>query len=158
MKQPKTNALRLLEKAGILYTPHEYDTGDGLLDGVSVAHKTGLDVAAVFKTLVTKAADGRVLVFCVPVAKELDLKKAAKAAGAKSVTMLPVAQITPTTGYVKGGCSPVGMKKLYPTFIDATAETLPAIAVSGGRIGLQVQLAPQALQRLVNALFSDLTV
>jgi Cys-tRNA(Pro)/Cys-tRNA(Cys) deacylase len=156
MKQPKTNTLRLLEKAGISYTPYEYDTSDGLLDGVSVAHKTGLDVAAVFKTLAAKAADGRVLVFCVPVAKALDLKKAAKAAGAKSVAMLPVAQITPITGYVKGGCSPVGMKKLYPTFIDATAETLSAVAVSGGRVGLQVQLVPQDLQRLVNALFSDI--
>ena len=158
MKRPKTNALRLLEKAGISYVPDEYDVSDGSLDGVSVAHKTGFEANVVFKTLVAKAADGCVLVFCIPVAAELDLKKAAKAAGAKSVAMLTVAQITPVTGYVKGGCSPVGMKKLYTTFIDSTAEVLPAIVVSGGRIGLQVQLAPQDLLTITKASYAQITV
>lgn len=155
MKHAKTNAMRLLEKAHIPYTPHEYETADGALDGISVAHKTGFDEAMVFKTLVTKAADGRVLVFCIPVAAELNLKKAARA---KSIAMLPVSDITPVTGYVKGGCSPVGMKKTYPTWLHESAAALPAIVVSGGRIGLQIELAPGDLLGATAAAYADLTV
>ena len=156
MKQSKTNALRLLDNAGIRYTPLEYETADGALDGVSVAHKIGRSEAAVFKTLVAQGASGRALVFCIPVAEELDLKIAARAAGEKSVAMLPAAQLTPLTGYVKGGCSPIGMKKLYPTFIDATAEGQALVVVSGGRIGLQVELTPAALADIAKAAFAAL--
>ena len=156
MKQSKTNALRLLDSAGIRYTPLEYVTADGALDGISVAHKTGRDTAAVFKTLVARGASGQALVFCIPVAQELDLKMAARAAGEKSAAMLPAAQLTPLTGYVKGGCSPLGMKKMFPTFIDASAQGQALILVSGGRVGLQVELAPAALADAARAAFAPL--
>lgn len=146
MKQPKTNAMRILEREKIPYTPHEYDTA-GEIDGVSVAHKTGQDPARVFKMLVTEGRSGGHYVFCIPVAQELDLKAAAQAAGEKSIAMIHVKDITPLTGYVRGGCSPVGMKKQLPTFIDGSAQTHPTILVSGGRIGLQVELAPADLAR-----------
>ena len=143
----KTNAMRLLESLGISYVMHQYEAGDGVIDGVSVARKTGQDPARVFKTLVTKGGSGAVLVFCIPVERELDLKRAARAAKEKSVAMLPLADVTPTTGYVRGGVSPMGMKKRYPTFLDSSALKHPTILVSGGRIGLQIELAPQDLLR-----------
>lgn len=146
MKQAKTNAMRLLERAGIPYTPHEYATDDGALDGISVADKTGQDRQKVYKTLVARGASGAVYVFCIPVAAELNLKLAAHAAGEKNIHMLPLAEITPTTGYVRGGCSPVGMKKQYPTFLHEAAMEQSAILVSGGRVGLQIEITPQNLQ------------
>lgn len=157
MKISKTNAMRLLEQQGIAYTCHSYATNDGALDGVSVAAKTGQNPEKVYKTLVTKGAGGGVYVFCIPVAEELNLKLAAKAAGEKSVQMLPLAQITQVTGYVRGGCSPVGMKKQYPTFVHDKAAALASMVVSGGRVGLQVELPPQDLQRATNCVFAPLT-
>ncbi len=156
MKQAKTNAMRLLEQQGIPYIPHEYTAKDGAIDGISVAQKTGQDPRCVFKTLVTHA-ENRYFVFCIPVAEELDLKAAARAAGEKNIAMLPLAEITKVTGYVRGGCSPLGMKKQYPTFIDASANTLAKIVVSGGKIGLQIELEPSLLGAATGAVFAALT-
>lgn len=155
MAQPKTNAMRKLESAGIEYSYYTYDTKDGLLDGVSVAAKVGKPAESVYKTLVTKSG-AEPLVFVVPVACELDMKKAARAMGVKSVEMAKLSDITPLTGYVKGGCSPVGMKKQYRTVIDETAQALSRIVVSAGKIGGQIELPPLALAELIGAAFADI--
>lgn len=150
MAKGKTNAMRLLDAAGMEYGIHEYDNKDGKIDGVSVAHKIGIEPGRVFKTLVAHGAGG-LFVFVVPVEAELDLKKAARAAGEKKIDMLPVKDIQKHTGYIRGGCSPVGMKKLYPTFIDKQAEKFASVVVSAGRIGMQIELSPQKLADIVNA-------
>lgn len=144
VKTAKTNAMRILEQAGIPYAAHEYDGSHGAVDGLAVARQTGQDPARVFKTLVTHGAD-QIFVFCIPVAAELDLKAAARAAGQKNIEMLPLSQITQVTGYVRGGCSPLGMKKRYPVFLDERAKDWGTILVSGGKIGLQIELAPEQL-------------
>lgn len=149
-KEEKTNAMRLLERAGVPYTPHTYDASDGHIDGAAVARKCGQNPADVYKTLVTHGADGGYYVFVVPVEAELDLKAAARAAGVKSVAMIPVADINRVTGYVRGGCSPVGMKKNYPTYFDQSALGRSTIFVSGGRIGTQVEVQPTALLAAVS--------
>ena len=154
----KTNVMRALERAKITYTPHYYDASDGLIDGVSVAKKVNLPSEAVFKTLVTRGHGGSVLVFVIPVQKELDLKKAARAAAVKSVEMHRQSELLPTTGYVHGGCSPVGMKKRFPTFVDASAGSLPSMTVSAGKIGAQAELAPGDLLRITGGLLADLCV
>lgn len=156
-KIQKTNAMRMLDTLHIAYTPHEYDCGDGAIDGVSVAKKTGQDPDRVFKTLVTQGASKAFYVFVIPVAAELDLKKAAKSVGEKSIAMLHVADLLKTTGYIRGGCSPVGMKKLFVTRVDETAELFDTILVSGGKQGLQVELAPADLLRAAQAETADLT-
>ena len=153
----KTNVMRILEQKNISYTAHTYDPGAGL-DGVSVARQLGQDPAQVFKTLVARGASGGLYVFDIPAAENLDLKKAARAVGEKSVAMLPQKELLPLTGYVHGGCSPVGMKKQYPTVFDETAEILDTIMVSAGKIGVQVELDPAALIALVDAVTADLTV
>ncbi|WNS81061.1 Cys-tRNA(Pro) deacylase [Domibacillus sp. DTU_2020_1001157_1_SI_ALB_TIR_016] len=155
MAKGKTNAVRLLDAAGIEYKMHEYDNKDGKIDGVSVAHKIGIEPGRVFKTLVTEGAGG-LFVFVVPVEAELDLKRAARAAGEKKVDMLPVKEIQKQTGYIRGGCSPVGMKKLYPTFIDTQAKEFESIVVSAGRIGAQIELSPRKLAEAVNASFCEI--
>ncbi len=144
----KTNAMRLLEKAGVRYGTHQYDSGDGIVDGVSVARKIGVPEVRVFKTLVTQGHSGGHYVFVIPVAAELDLKLAAKAVGEKSVELIPLASLTRLTGYVRGGCSPFGMKKPFPTVLDSTAEGMETIVVSAGRLGRQVELAPADLLRV----------
>ena len=154
MAQAKTNAQRMLEKEKILYLAHTYETGDGHIDGVSVAHKMGIDPAVVFKTLVTRGASKGIYVFVVPVALELNLKAAARAVGEKSVEMVAVKEITPLTGYVRGGCSPVGMKKHYPTVVDESARPLERMIVSAGRIGGQIELAPGDLQKATGCSFA----
>ena len=156
-KEDKTNVMRVLEQKGIPYTPHTYDP-DGGLDGVSVAERLGQDPAAVFKTLVARGASGGLYVFDIPAAETLDLKKAAKAVGEKSIAMLHQKELLPLTGYVHGGCSPVGMKKQYPTVFDETAELFSTICVSAGKIGFQVELEPAALMELVGASTADLTI
>ena len=158
MKEQKTNVMRILEQKKIPYAAHEYPHGDAPVDGVSVAQLTGQDPATVFKTLVTVGASKTNYVFVIPVAKELDLKKAAKAVGEKSIAMIHVSEITPLTGYVRGGCSPVGMKKLFRTVFDSTAEQLDKILVSGGKIGTQIETAPADLIALVRGTTADLTV
>lgn len=155
MSELKTNAMRILDAMHVSYQLHTYEPGESV-DGVSVAAKMGMDVNKVYKTLVTQGKGGGFFVFVVPVARELDLKKAARAAGEKSVEMIPVKEINRHTGYIRGGCSPVGMKKKYLTFIDESARGLPAMVVSGGRIGLQMEIAPEDLARSVSARFADL--
>ena len=155
-KTEKTNVMRLLEQKKLLYTPHDY-LATGAVSGVEVAAALGEPPERVFKTLVTTGASGGHYVFVIPVAEELDLKKAAKAVGEKSIAMLPQKELLPLTGYIHGGCSPIGMKKLYPTFIDESAQLFDTICVSAGKIGAQVELAPDALCGLISAKYAELT-
>ncbi len=154
-KETKTNALRLLERAGLHYDTISYDPAGGI-DGVSVAKQVDMPLNMAYKTLLTKGASGGCYVFVIPVAAELSLKKAACAAGEKSVTMAPQGELLALTGYVKGGCSPVGMKKPYPTFIHTEAQNLKIMGVSAGRIGLELLIAPHALAKIISANFVDL--
>lgn len=155
--EQKTNAMRLVEQAGIPYTPHTYPHGHEAVDGITVASLIGRDPAQVFKTLVTRGTSGNYFVFVIPVADELDLKKAARAAGEKSVAMIPVADINKVTGYVRGGCSPVGLKKPYPVYLDDSALLQETILVSAGKIGQQIELAPDDLLNLVSGNMEALT-
>jgi Cys-tRNA(Pro)/Cys-tRNA(Cys) deacylase len=144
-KIAKTNAARLLDKERIPYEVLQYEAADGLNDGISVAHKIGYPKEQVFKTLVAAGNSKQVYVFIIPVAHELDLKLAAIAAGEKKVELVPVKEILNITGYIKGGCSPLGMKKTFPTFIAIDATELSEIIVSAGKIGMQLKLQPQDL-------------
>ena len=157
MKNVRTNVARLLEAAGIVCVEHRYDIADGAIDAVSVARKLGEPVEQVFKTLVTVGASRNHYVFVIPVMRELDLKKAAKAAGEKSVAMIRQKDLLPLTGYVHGGCSPVGMKKAFPTFIHESAEKEDQIFVSAGKVGFQVGVNPKDLSVLVRFAWADLT-
>ena len=158
-KEAKTNAMRILEREKVPYTAHEYAHEEGVaVDGVTVAQMTGMDPAKVFKTLVARGASKTPYVFVIPVACELDLKKAAKAVGEKSVAMLNVSELTPLTGYVRGGCSPVGMKKAFPTVFDESVLNVPTVMVSAGKIGAQVEVAPADLMALLGAQTADITV
>ena len=156
-KEEKTNVMRILDQKKIPYTAHTYPA-DGPIDGVSVAGYLGQDVEQVFKTLVTKGASGAYYVFDIPVAENLDLKKAAKAVGEKSVAMLPQKELLPLTGYVHGGCSPVGMKKQFPTVFHKTALGYDTVCVSAGKIGAQVECDPNALIALLRAKTADVIV
>lgn len=148
MAHIKTNAMRILDHAGVVYTHHSYES-NGFVDGVSVAAKIGKNQAQVYKTLVAKGASRTHYVFIIPVAEELDLKAAAKTVGEKSVEMIKVTDITKITGYIRGGCSPIGMKKLYRTVIDETCTAYDTIIVSAGKIGMQLELNPADLIRVV---------
>ena len=158
VKEEKTNVMRTLEQKQIPYTAHTYPTDGGAMDGVSVAAYLGQDPESVFKTLVAKGASGQYYVFDIPVADSLDLKKAAKAVGEKSIAMLPQKELLPLTGYVHGGCSPVGMKKQFPTVFHETVEIIDTIMVSAGKIGFQVQCDPAELLALLDAATADVTV
>ena len=158
VKEEKTNVMRTLEQKKIPYTAYTYPTEGGAMDGVSVAAYLGVDPEEVFKTLVAKGASGQYYVFDIPVAESLDLKKAAKAVGEKSIAMLPQKELLPLTGYVHGGCAPVGMKKPFPTVFHETAEILDCIMVSAGKIGFQIQCRPEDLIALVGATTADVTV
>lgn len=155
-KEEKTNVARLLDQRGIPYTAHSYPA-DGPVDGVSVAGCLGQDVERVFKTLVCKGASGAHYVFDIPVAESLDLRKAAKAVGEKSVAMIPQKELLPLTGYVHGGCSPVGMKKRFPTVFHETVALFETICVSAGKIGHQVEVDPAKLMDFLGATAADLT-
>ena len=158
MREEKTNVMRTLEQKKIPYTPrYSPHTPGEAVAGAEVARLLGQDPAAVFKTLVTRGASGALHVFVLPVLEELDLKKAARAAGEKSVQLIHLRELTPLTGYVRGGCSPIGMKKRLPTVIDRSALGLPRMAVSAGRIGCQVELSPADLASVTGAAFADLT-
>ncbi len=152
----KTNVMRLLEAKKIPYTAHTYDP-DPSLSGEEIAEILGEDSACVYKTLVTVGKTNRNYVFVIPVGQELDLKKAARAAGEKSVSMIPQKELLPLTGYVHGGCSPVGMKKPFPTFVHRTAEQQERIFVSAGKVGFQIEVSPKDLQGLVRFRFADVT-
>ena len=156
-KEEKTNVMRTLEQKKIAYTAHAYDP-DGPIDGVSVAQTLGQAPERVFKTLVTRGASGGYYVFDIPVAESLDLKKAAKAVGEKSVAMLPQKELLGLTGYVHGGCSPVGMKKQFPTVFHETAVLYDTICVSAGRIGAQAECRPGDLIALLRADTADIIV
>ncbi len=156
-KYTKTNAIRLLEQQKIKFDVLEYETGDGLVDGVSVAEKIGHPVTSVFKTLVAKASAQKLFVFVIPVAEELDLKAAAKVVGEKKIEMLAVKELLGYTGYVRGGCSPVGMKKLYPTVIDASAREQGSIIVSAGKIGMQMNVQVDDLLTVTKAQLAPIT-
>ena len=158
-KEEKTNVMRTLEQKKVPYTPHAYPHDGGEApDGVTVAHSLGLDPARVFKTLVTKGASGGYYVFDIPVAETLDLKKAARAVGEKSVAMLPARELLPLTGYVHGGCSPVGMKKPFPTVFHVSALAQETIFVSAGRIGFQVEVKAEELIALIGGKIEDIIV
>ena len=150
----KTNVMRVLEAKKIAYTSHSYEPDAGL-SGEEIAGLLGEDPERVFKTLVTKGKSGQHYVFVIPVAKELDLKAAAKAVGEKSVEMIHVKELQPLTGYVRGGCTAIGMKKTFPTVIDSSAKDLPKIIVSGGKIGIQLELSPADLARAAGAEYAD---
>ena len=157
-KQKKTNVMRILDQKKIPYTAHEYPHEEGVaVDGMTVAKSLGQEPGSVFKTLVTRGASGEYYVFDIPVAAELDLKKAAKAVGEKNVAMLHVAELLPLTGYVRGGCSPVGMKKPFPTVFHETVVLFESICVSAGKIGAQVEVAPADLIALLGAQTADIT-
>lgn len=152
----KTNALRLAECAGLDFEVFEYDVSDGRVDGGSVAEKIGRSPDEVFKTLVAEAPGHEYFVFIVPSAGELDLKKAARAVDRKNIELIRLKDLQPLTGYIHGGCSPLGMKKLFPTFIDETAQLFDRIWVSGGKVGLNIAVAPDALAKVINAGFADI--
>ena len=156
-KEEKTNVMRTLEQKKLPYTAHTYDPA-GPIDGVSVAQTLGQLPERVFKTLVTKGASGAYYVFDIPVAENLDLKKAAKAVGEKSVAMLPQKELLPLTGYVHGGCSPVGMKKQFPTVFHETALLYDTVCVSAGKVGFQVECRPGDLVALLRAKTADIIV
>lgn len=155
-KEVKTNAMRLLDRLHIEYTHHTYECGE-FKDGVHIADLAGLPYERVFKTLVTVSGQAH-FVFVLPVHKELDLKKAARAANVKSLSMLPLKEVTAVTGYVRGGCTALGMKKKFPTFLDASAENADMIIVSGGKIGSQISLSPDAFLKATDGIFADITM
>ena len=156
-KEVKTNAMRMLDRAKISYGVINYDCGD-FIDGVHVAEKTGAPVEQSFKTLVLRGKSGQYYVCVLPVAAEVDLKKAARMMEEKSLEMLHVKDINKVTGYVRGGCSPLGMKKLFPTVIHESAREYDRIYISGGRIGTTIVVAPEPLAELTGAKFADITV
>ena len=153
----KTNVMRLLDSKKIHYVSHTY-TPNAKLTGEEIAALIKEDGRVVFKTLVTRGRSGGYYVFVIPVPAELDLKKAAKAAGEKSIAMIPQKELLPLTGYIHGGCSPIGMKKAFPTFIHETATEYDTICVSAGKVGLQIEIAPEDLAKAVRCGFADLTV
>ncbi len=153
----KTNVMRLLDAAGISYRIVTYEVDENDLSGVHVAEQLGEDKDQCFKTLVLRGERCGYIVCCIPVAEEVDLKKAAKAAGDKKVDMIPMKELLPVTGYIRGGCSPIGMKKRFPTYIDDTAELFDEIGVSGGQRGFQIFISPEDLCRYVDGIFVSLT-
>lgn len=155
-KEAKTNAMRILEKNKVHYEVLTYEC-DEFIDGLHTAKKTGAPVEQSFKTLVLKGKSGQYYVMVVPIANELDLKKAAKAAGEKSLDMIPVKEINQITGYIRGGCSPLGMKKQFPTIIHETAEKYDKIYISGGQIGTTISLDPEKLRSITGGNYANIT-
>ena len=153
-KEVKTNAMRMLERMNIPYEFQNYDC-DGFTDGLETADSLGLPHELVYKTIVTTGKSGDHYVFVIPVEQEIDLKKAARAVGEKSLELLPLKQLTAVTGYVRGGCTAVGMKKQFPTVIDESARDLDEFYVSGGRVGTQLRLAPEGLKKAASATYAD---
>jgi Cys-tRNA(Pro)/Cys-tRNA(Cys) deacylase len=153
----KTNAMRLLESAQIEYQALEYEVDENDLSGMHIAHQLSMDPDMMFKTIVARGEKQGILVFCIPVSCEIDLKKAAQAAGDKRVELLPVKELLGITGYIRGGCSPVGMKKKFPTFIDETCLIFDQITVSAGVRGCQLLLDPEKLVAFLDAKPCDLT-
>jgi len=157
MSNLKTNAMRILDKEGVSYLTHSYDIHDGVIDGVSVAKKLGQPVEQVFKTLVAQGTSKEYYVFVIPVAEELDLKAAARTVGEKTVEMIKVADINKVTGYIRGGCSPIGMKKQYKTVLDSSSQKQDTIIFSAGKIGYQIQMSPDDLVRIIRCKVESIT-
>ncbi|MDE5763502.1 MAG: Cys-tRNA(Pro) deacylase [Ruminococcus sp.] len=155
-KELKTNAMRFLDKSKIAYTIQVYECSE-FIDGIHVAEKLNQPLDETFKTLIAQGKSGTYYCFLLPVAMELDLKKAAKSVGEKSVELLHVKDITKVTGYVRGGCTPIGMKKQFMTVIHESAENLELFYISGGRIGTQIRLSPKSLVKAIRGKFSDIT-
>ena len=155
-KEEKTNVMRILDRKRVPYTPHTYPVGDAVPDGVTVARMLGQDPSAVFKTLVARGASGGYYVFDIPVADTLDLKKAATTAGAKKAELIPIKELLPLTGYIRGGCTPIGMKKPLPIFFHRTATDFDHIFVSAGVRGLQLKINPSDLIAFTSASTADL--
>lgn len=157
MSNSKTNAMRILDSNKINYSMLSYTTKKGEhMDGVEVAHQIGRDINEVYKTLVAQGISKNIYVYVIPVHENLDLKKAAKVAKEKSVAMINVNDINKFTGYIRGGCSPIGMKKLYKTFVNDTAKNLDTIIVSAGKIGQQIELSPSDLELVIGCEFVDI--
>lgn len=152
----KTNAMRILDAKKISYEMLTYDNKDGNIDGISVAEKIGRNPKEVYKTLVAQGGSKNIYVFIIPVEAELDLKKAAKVADEKKVEMIPVKDIQKWTGYIRGGCSPIGMKKEYRTFLDESSMQLDTIIVSAGKIGIQIVIEPAQLKEIAKVEIVDL--
>ena len=152
-----TNAMRLLKQAGIEFDTSTYEVDESDLSGVHLAQVLGVDVDCVFKTLVTRSDKRNIYVFCIPAAQELDLKKCATAVGEKKIEMTQVKELLGLTGYIRGGCSPVGMKKKFPTVFDETAQLFDRIYVSAGQRGIQMIVDPMVLAEYVEARFADVT-
>lgn len=158
MEKAKTNVMRILEKAGVHFNTYTYDHSDGLIDGISVADKIGQPVEKVYKTLVAKGTSREYFVFIIPVAGELDLKAAARAVNEKAVEMIKVADINKVTGYIRGGCSPIGMKKEYKTVLESSCKELNTIIISAGKIGHQIELNPEDLVKLIHCKVESIAV
>lgn len=156
MKLQKTNAVRLLEASNIQHSVLTYEVDERDLSGITVANKIGVEPERVFKTLVTRGDKTGINVFCIPVTEELNLKKAASVCGDKKVEMIKEKELLPLTGYIKGGCSPIGMKKYYPTFIDETVQLFDEISISAGIRGMQIMINPEDLAKIVGNNFVDL--
>lgn len=154
----KTNAIRLLEQAGVAYEARTYPVNESDLSGTHAAAVLGIPAGQVFKTLVLRGAKTGYFVCCIPVDQEVDLKKAAKAAGDKKAEMLPMKELLPVTGYIRGGCSPVGMKKKFPSFLDTSAQKWDRISVSAGTRGEMVLVEPERLRELTAASYAALTL
>lgn len=159
-KEEKTNVMRILEQKKVPYTAHTYEESESPLGdreyGLHIAQTLGQPVDCVYKTLVARGASKQLYVFCIPVAESLDLKKAAKSVGEKSIELIAVKELPGLTGYVRGGCSPVGMKKQYPTVFHSAVEGCAKVFVSAGRIGAQIEVGPKALLQLINAKTADI--
>ena len=155
-KESKTNAMRILDSNKIEYTTHSYENKDGKIDGIAVAHKINKDVDSVFKTLVTQGHSKEFYVFVIPAAQELDMKKASKVANEKNIELIHVKDINTITGYIRGGCSPLGMKKVFNTFIQEDALLFDTIVFSGGKIGAQIEMNPNELKKVIECSFVDI--
>lgn len=155
-KETKTNAMRILDRNKVPYETLNYECGE-FIDGLHTAEITGAPVEQSFKTLVAQGKSGGYYVFVIPIAEEVDLKTAARAVGEKAVEMIHVKDINAVTGYIRGGCSPLGMKKQFPTVVHSSAEAFSEIYVSGGRIGTSIKVSPQDLVRVVRGKFADIT-
>jgi len=156
LKTQKTNAVRLLEANNIIHSTVTYEVDESDLSGITVANKIGVEPERVFKTLVTRGEKTGINVFCIPVTEELNLKKAAAVCSDKKIEMIKEKELLPLTGYLKGGCSPIGMKKHYPTFIDETAQLFEEISISAGIRGMQIMINPEDLAKIVGNNFADL--
>ena len=153
----KTNAMRILESLGISYTVHEYEWDEEHLDAVHASQKAGLDPERVYKTIVMRNSDRELFVFCLPAKEEISLKKARSLTGSKEIDLVKTTELLGLTGYIRGGCSPLGMRRKYPTFIEEMAQLEDTVYVSAGQRGFQLELAPEDLRRAADAVFADFT-